>query len=252
MQSLKRSKAAKWMKATLIPHSLKLRRRKQRLANFYSQFIGNSDLCFDIGAYKGERTDIFLSLGANVVAVEPDEQNALDLSKKYAQDPRVKILNKGIAEKAGFLKFSICSEHKNVSTFSEEWKTGPFSSRIWDKEALVAMTTLEKMISEFGRPAFCKIDVEGYELKVLKGLEQTIPGLSFEFIKDFLKDTQMCMDRLSSLGYKKYNFCIGDSSTFEFSKWISKEEVMDMLWELRDENFEGGDILWGDIYALEG
>jgi hypothetical protein len=38
---------------------------------FYRNFIRNGDLCFDIGANIGTRTEAFLELGAKVVAVEP-------------------------------------------------------------------------------------------------------------------------------------------------------------------------------------
>ena len=34
---------------------------------------------------------------------------------------------------------------------------------------------------EFGKPAFCKIDVEGYEYKVIKGLSEPLNTVSFEF-----------------------------------------------------------------------
>ncbi len=33
------------------------------------------DVIFDVGANEGQKTDIFLRLGAKVVAVEPDEYN---------------------------------------------------------------------------------------------------------------------------------------------------------------------------------
>ena len=50
------------------PQQLEERRRFEL---FYSQFIRPGDLCFDVGANKGARAEIFLRLGARVVAVEP-------------------------------------------------------------------------------------------------------------------------------------------------------------------------------------
>jgi len=44
------------------------------------------------------------------------------------------------------------------------------------------MVTLDAAtIETFGKPFYCKIDVEGWELDVLKGLSQPIPLISFEF-----------------------------------------------------------------------
>ena len=37
------------------------------------------------------------------------------------------------------------------------------------------------MISRFGAPDFCKINVEGLELEVLRGLSRPVPALSFEY-----------------------------------------------------------------------
>jgi len=48
--------------------------RRQRMQAFYSQFIWRTDLCFDIGANISDWSEAFLRLGANVVAVEPDDE----------------------------------------------------------------------------------------------------------------------------------------------------------------------------------
>src|SRR5208282_493851 len=41
------------------------------LRQFYSQFISEGDLVFDVGANSGEYSRAFLALGAKVVAIEP-------------------------------------------------------------------------------------------------------------------------------------------------------------------------------------
>jgi FkbM family methyltransferase len=44
----------------------------------------------------------------------------------------------------------------------------------------VPVTTLDKAIDEFGVSTFCKMDVEGFEVDVLKGLSKPIPLLTIE------------------------------------------------------------------------
>ncbi len=44
----------------------------------------------------------------------------------------------------------------------------------------VKVEVLENFIHKFGTPKYIKIDVEGYELEVLKGLQTAVPLLSFE------------------------------------------------------------------------
>ena len=45
-----------------------------------------------------------------------------------------------------------------------------------------SVTTLDQLIDRFGIPAICKIDVEGYEFEVLKGLFAANCHVSFEYI----------------------------------------------------------------------
>lgn len=47
------------------------------LRSFYAQFISPGDLVFDIGANVGSYTEMFLRLGAKVVAAEPNRECAL-------------------------------------------------------------------------------------------------------------------------------------------------------------------------------
>ena len=51
----------------------------------------------------------------------------------------------------------------------------------WADHAVVPVTTLDALIDRYGLPAFCKIDVEGFEEAVVRGLSRPIPSVSFEF-----------------------------------------------------------------------
>src|SRR4051794_3343627 len=51
---------------------------------FFSQFVRRGDLVFDIGANVGERSRIFLDLGARVVAVEPNPSCADVIRARYS------------------------------------------------------------------------------------------------------------------------------------------------------------------------
>ena len=82
-----------------------------------------------------------------------------------------------MAAKKGYLKLQICENAPTISTMSDKWiKDGRFSNDYkWTKTQLVAVTTLDDLIKEYGSPKFCKIDVEGFEYPVLKGLTKPIP-----------------------------------------------------------------------------
>ncbi len=226
--------------AFLLPKNEVLSRE---ILNFYSQFIKKGDLCFDVGAHKGNRTAIFLRLGAKVVAVEPQESCVKYLKAKFGEKPNFVLVEKGLAEKEGEFIMSICEEANDISTFSEKWKTGRFSDYKWNKKQLVPVTTLDSLIKEFGLPVFCKIDVEGFEYQVLRGLSQPIKYISCEFAKEFFSDTKKCVDHLVSLGYGNFNYSLGESMNLSTQSWLKAEELFKQL------NLESDKLMWGDIYA---
>ena len=107
----------------------------------------------------------------------------------------------------------------------------------------VPMTTLDELVTRFGRPAFCKIDVEGFELEVLRGLSTPLPALCFEYIPAAIHLAQGCLDRLSSLGDYRYNWTQGESHRFLSSSWLPAADMGDNI--LR----EAASSSSGDIYA---
>lgn len=212
--------------------------------SFFSQFLKKGDLCFDIGANIGEYTRNLLYLKVKVVSVEPQKKCLKTLYEMYGRNKNVKIVGKAAGELEEYASMYISDKYGKISTLSNKWKDyGRFSRTFeWNKEELVPVTTLDSLIRRFGLPKFCKIDVEGYELNVLKGLTQKIPILSFEFTKEFSKDITLCGEYLKSLGDVRFNLIYGNTFKFLLTNWISIEGLLNFL-------NKHPDIDWGDIYA---
>jgi hypothetical protein len=92
-------------------------------------------------------------------------------------------------------------------------------------------------------PKFCKIDVEGYEERVLMGLSQPVPFVSFEFTREFFQNARNCIDHIVSSGPHEFQVCIGETMEFLFHQWVTPERLYKKLQSIDDE------LLWGDIYA---
>src|SRR5213075_1962353 len=62
-----------------------IQRRAEELAFYRNNLagLGTGDLIFDVGANQGLKTELFLSLGARVVAVDPDSSNQEILRQKF-------------------------------------------------------------------------------------------------------------------------------------------------------------------------
>jgi hypothetical protein len=119
-----------------------------------------------------------------------------------------------------------------------------FATVVWDTTVTVPMVTLDALIETYGRPAFCKIDVEGFELEVLRGLSLPIAALSFEYIPAALDVALGCVDRLQQLGNYRFNYAFGESHRLQADTWLTPNETCRFLQQLALQGPSG------DIYAV--
>ncbi|RJQ40748.1 MAG: FkbM family methyltransferase [Nitrospiraceae bacterium] len=220
---------------------------QHKMISFYSQFVANNKLFYDIGANVGNRTEIFLKLGIKVVAIEPQDNCFRVLSEKYGSNHNVVLINKALGEKNEEKEMLVCSAHQ-LSTLSVDWlekvkTSGRFSEHEWEERVKVHTTTLDDLIDEFGEPDFCKIDVEGFEFQVLKGLSYPIKSISIEFTPEYIESTIKCINYLSGLGSYSFNYSVGESMVFSFDSWVNADQMIDNLNNLPDKT------IFGDVYA---
>lgn len=157
-----------------------------------------NELVFDIGSNIGQMVKRFVNVGAKVVAVEP--QSELVFHENYNNVFAVK--NMCVGDTVGEVSF-YKSEHHQSSSCIDTWQQ-IYPDKRWIK-VKIETTTLDALIEEFGKPKYIKIDVEGYEDKVLSGLSQKIDLISFEIVKWNLDCAIKCVEILEEgLGYKGF------------------------------------------------
>ncbi len=179
----------------------------QKRRNFYSQFLNSKDdIYFDVGANYGNRIEPIIDKEIKIVAIEPQLKCIKQLKKKFGD--KIIIVPKGLGSVEEVKTMYIANSH-TISSFSQDWidatkKSGRFSQYKWDKKQEVEMTTMDALIEQYGKPKFIKIDVEGFELQVLKGLSQPVEYLSFEYTVPEKKDSVLeCLDRIIKIAEKK-------------------------------------------------
>jgi FkbM family methyltransferase len=215
--------------------------------NFYSLFISKGELCFDIGANEGNRIEPLLQIGARVVALEPQKSCYYLLRHTFGK--KIELIRKGVGEKEEVKDFFI-SESNFLSSFSQEWinkvKESRFKEAIWNRIEKVEMTTLDRLIKKFGIPSFIKIDVEGYELNVLKGLSIPIKNISFEYtVPENLDRLINCLDQIILINPNAtFNYSISETMELVLPMGISGEEIKKLV---QTEDFIKTNF--GDIYV---
>lgn len=154
----------------------------------------------------------------------------------------------GLADQVGEVTFFHNSKNPSLSTIDPSWieakKSDPLWGKYtWDLEFTVATSTLDVLITTYGIPDFCKIDVEGAELIVLSGLSTPLKCLSFEYVTIDKPRTLSCIDRLEELGSYEYNWTYSEFSKMKSEKWLNAKEMKVAALAMNDGTYSG------DIYA---
>ena len=192
---------------------------------FYSQFVGPGDLCFDLGANIGRKAEALLDLGARVVSVEPQPHCVRELKALCGHNPRFSCVPKAVGNEPGTARLHVSSVDTE-SSLKPEW------GEHWNSSIEVEVTTIDQLIREFGLPRFCKIDVEGFELEVLRGLSRTIRFLSFEYNLRFPDRPRECLEELDRFGIKRLNVSFEEEMRLASDVWWDRDSFLRWFGEL--------------------
>jgi FkbM family methyltransferase len=225
-----------------IVHPSEIQKRRA-LKELYSRFLAQGNLAFDVGANIGEITEIFLSLGAQVVAIEPHPQCARSL-RALRSGGRLIVEEAAAGPVDGVAEMHWSEDSPRHGTLSSEWwkRATSLYGPHWQQHGAVPMVTLGSLVEKHGSPRFIKIDVEGFGAKVMAGLPVLPRSLSFEFLAGYPDDAYECLERCPD--WASYNLVIGSEAHFHLPAWVGKREIADVL----ARAIRGGSA-YGDVFA---
>jgi FkbM family methyltransferase len=221
--------------------------KKSRARLFYRQFIQEGDLCFDVGAHLGDRSEAWLALGATVVGIEPQPRFSVYLANEFKGNPSYHNEAVALGATHTTATLHISNLFPTLSTLSgQDWRkkiheATPLSIS-YDETVEIKVLTLDELIAKYGKPKFIKIDVEGYETEVLKGLSYAVPFISFEVLSFTSELMEECLLILSKLGYQEFNFSLRETFRMSFENWIDADILKNAL-------KQNSEMYSGDIYA---
>jgi FkbM family methyltransferase len=209
---------------------------------FYRSLLPPGALCFDVGANIGEKSEALLEAGARVVAFEPNPKVLPELRARCAGHPNWTLVETALGS-TGAIATLHAHESHGESSLAAEWHGKVVATY------KVPVVTLDVAIQAFGSPFFCKIDVEGWELEVLKGLTQAIPLISFEFHLNTagIRKTIACLESFSVFGPSSVNAIPAETSRFIFADWMPLTEFI--AWYPGDLEKSLPGYRYGDIFV---
>jgi FkbM family methyltransferase len=163
-------------------------------------------LLFDIGANRGDATVAGLRLGYKVIALEPAPRVFSQLVANFIYEPNVVPLRLAVSDSNdGRIEFYECVED-GLSTTEKAWLTDPtmpYNGKEF-RTISVSTCTMDWLVDTYGMPDLTKIDVEGAEWSVLRGMTRYSGKLAMEWTQETLDEHDEQLMYLHSIGYTKF------------------------------------------------
>jgi FkbM family methyltransferase len=222
--------------------------RFRAMKALYGSLLSAGDLCFDLGSHVGNRVDVLLSLSCRVVAVEPQPFLASYLRRRFAGNGDVVVDERAVSDEPGSARLYWSPRHLTVSSLAADWLDSLRALRphgiAFTESRSVATTTIGELIADYGEPRYCKIDVEGLDLAVVRSLPRALGIVSFEHLPHRFDATAAALAALGALADYRYNFFARESHRFRIP---SPVPAGDLLRELRGIAASGASC---DVFAF--
>lgn len=183
-------------------------RRDTEEMKFLKSYDFKNKIVFDVGANVGKFSRFFVKRGAvKVYAFEPLRENRVKLKRLSA---RIALVPFALSDENGFATIRVGYEHTGTATLDE--MIGKQNTNYAEE---VSVWPLDEVMEAYllPPPYFIKIDVEGWELKVLQGGKETIarwkPDLFIELhgatVMDKTENGRTVLKFLEDLGYSVFH-----------------------------------------------
>ena len=200
---------------------------------------------FDIGANRGDAVAAGIERGYKVIALEPGPVVFKNLVSNFIYDKNVVPLKYAVSDSDyETIEFYEAVED-GLSTINKDWLTLDTMPYV-DKEfrTIKCLTiTIDTLAKIYGKPDLIKIDVEGAEWSVFRGMKKKYGKLAFEWTNVTIGEHQSQIEYLEKLGYTEIGPQFIEHHLQEPKKWYPiKEQRLDD-WVISNKD-KWEDSLW--------
>lgn len=213
------------------------------------------EVAFDVGSFVGDSIVGIKSMGyEHIVCVEPDPHNFAKLKSNYGGDSTVTLINKAVTDKRGeIVKLYSTRNLPFLNSLDPDWLTKTRHNQYYrpnqyeeiDVETITILDIIEYVRKS---PDYIKIDVEGFESKVIRCIKEKPELISFEWISERLDDNLSCISMLKDIGFKQFYICSGEEIPLETDKVYNYERCAIKFFEFKETDRKN--ILGGNCFCL--
>jgi len=210
-----------WTDDEFLLHSFKHKgywyhgkKREMETMMLFSRLIRKGDFLVEIGGHIGYLSLYFAQLigpEGNLIVFEPGSNNLPYLLKNTKSKSNISIVEKAVTDFVGIAKFYVENlsgqnnsllENYEYLKKNEEAANCKFESSIIE----VPCTSLDEFIiqSQLPSPSFIKIDVEGAELQVLKGMKHILEKNGIALMVEVTENVTDVFQLLSNTGFQLF------------------------------------------------
>lgn len=189
-------------------------------------------LCFDVGANRGDFTVAALAQGYTVIALEPAPRVFAELVGNFVYNPNVTPLKYAVSGSDYQAIEFFEAEEDGLSTINLDWLTKesmPYAGKPY-RTVKATTITLDTLAQIYGTPDLIKIDVEGAEWHVFKGLSSKMGTIAFEWTDATLPEHQIQLEYLSIGGYKEVAPQFIEHHCQQPAQWFALDEFDLSTW----------------------
>ncbi len=222
----------------------------------YRRFLTPESCVLDVGGHAGRHALVFIDeIGCRQVTIfEPLPQQRQQLERRFARNPRVRVLPFALSSESGRRDFIVNQAAPEESGLRERLYNDPGTKRL--QTIAVEVSTLDALGDQLGeRIDYIKIDTEGAEIDILRGAARTLarhqPIVSVEYglssYRAYGHDRMTLYETATELGYR---LCDLFGNPFDREQW---DNVVDRFyWDYylvpddRAADFQAQ--LWDGVY----